>query len=134
MEIEEPFTNEIHQVTNIQRTGGQHGDPFGPAVVNQLLDGFHPLQVRRRQAQQPDIAARHIGFAQHPPLDTPSGGGQARNQMLAIGAGVHHQQAPREFPVGQNFLFPRQLLFYPTGWRCASTRQWHSVSGVVDSH
>ncbi|MNO93389.1 hypothetical protein D3C76_849890 [compost metagenome] len=115
MEIEEPFTDEIHQAPDIQRTRGQHGDPFGPAAVDQLLDGLHPLQVRGRQAQQADIAAGHIGLAQHPPFDTPPGGGKARNQLLAIGAGVHHQQAPRKLPVGQNLLFPHHLFFYPTG-------------------
>src|SRR3546814_333773 len=56
MEIKKPFADEISHILKAKYFLVKHGDPFGAATADQLLDRLRPFQVKRLKSQKADVA------------------------------------------------------------------------------
>ncbi|MNH16003.1 hypothetical protein D3C79_756290 [compost metagenome] len=105
VEVEEPFTNEIADGRHAQLFGAEHGNPFGVAALDQVLDPVRAPEVRRLQAQQAHIARMIQRGAEHAAVHIPACAAQSRQQTVAVIAGVDDEQTA----LGGRLLHDRSL-------------------------
>ena len=78
VEVEKPLTNKITERRHAQLFGAEHGNPFGVAALDHVLDRIRMPQVRGLQAQQAYIAGMVQRGPEHTAVHIPACVAQAR--------------------------------------------------------